>query len=341
MAKEKKTHPRSPKRRINDGLYKNNAYRQSNQYESKELKILENRSDKGYAVNIPNVSPDSKGQNWNVALLAPFGAYMKLWVNEINIDFSLTGVTGQSRYRRQFFPRAFNQPKMTVSGTMPNQKEYNRLASFIRECHFAAVTGNQDLYDNKDGNPDKARKGASVSAQTITLLVKDSGPKVVKSAPRHTKGGHLPLKVEGYITNIAAGATKFNFAPDFQFEFIPAYSTMKADKIGIYEDVEDDGSQISSWMEIFRIIGPQQKNPNQPIASGQPVKNPQSTTVGASPVPVGSFGEANPNIIRDRKRWADSIKKGTVGSGKHTTGPQYSNHYASNRSRGGYGGHNK
>jgi hypothetical protein len=338
MAKEKnnKTRPKSPKRQKNDGFYKNNAYKQRSQYESKELQILENRSDKGYAVSTPNISPDNKGENWNVALLSPFGAYMKLWVNEIKIDFSLSGTTGQSRYRRQFFPRAFNQPRMIVSGSMPNQKEYNRLASFVRECHFAAVTGTQDFYANKEGQSDKARKGASVSAQTISLLVKDSGPSVVKSAPLHTKGGHLPLKVEGYITNIRAGATKFNFAPDFEFEFIPAYSVMKADKIGIYEDIEDDGSHVSSWMDIYKVIGPQQRNPNQPLGSGQPVRNPQSTTTVTATRDTSSFGATNPNIIKDRKNFADAVRNGTIGKSNGSATNSH-NHRADPRSYG-FGG---
>lgn len=244
---------RSPRRRKSDGLYNKSVYKQSELYASKELKILNNSSSKGYAVNIPKASPDTS-KSWNAALLAPFGAYVKLWVTEIEMNFSLHGVTAQSRYRKQFFPRSFNQPTISVSGTMPNQKEYNRLAAFIRECHFEAVTGNQNLYDLKDQQTAKQKRGSSASLQTVTLLVKNAGPEGDKNIPRNIKGRHKALQFDGYIKLIKAGATQFNFAPDFNFQFIPASSQLTG-SIGIYEDMMDEGSEILAWMDIFKKYG--------------------------------------------------------------------------------------
>jgi hypothetical protein len=282
---------RSPKRTVDDGFYNKGVYKQRDKYGSKELKILENKSSAGGdMVNLPKRSADTS-ETWNAVLVAPFGAYLKLWATEIKMDFSLSGTVGQSRYRRQFFPRSFNQPVVTVSGRMPNQKEYNRLAAFVRECHFEAVTGNQDLYDNKERfdaksskKIKKGRKNSSASLQTITLMIKDAGALNRKGAPRNTKGGHKPIILDGYILNISAGAVKFDFAPDFQFEFLPAQSRMNAN-VGIYEDQMDYGSDLASWMDIFKTIAPQQRNKvitsnaggsstnNNPVTVSQPSSN--------------------------------------------------------------------
>lgn len=289
--------PQSPRRRVNDGLYRGNSYKQYDKIGgSKELSILQNRSDTGYAVSIPNVVPGEQkgnpkypgsGKNWNGVLIAPFGAFIKLWITEINIDFAVSGVTGQSRYRRQFFPRGFNQPVVTVSGQMPNQKEYNRLASFIRECHFEAVTGNQDLYDAKANQSKSAKRNSSASLQTISLMIKDAGPKGDRHRTRNTKGRHLPMLLEGYIKNINAGGEKFNFAPDFKFEFLPAASKLNGN-IGIYEDTLDNGSDLLSFSTIFRKYGFGQKMivpPAAPTQSSAPAPDPIPVDTGPPVVP--------------------------------------------------------
>jgi hypothetical protein len=240
---------KSPKRKKSDGLYNNSVYQQREGYASRELKILNNSSSKGYAVSIPNVAADSN-KTWNAALLAPFGSYIKMWVTDFEMSFSVNGTVGQSRYRRQFFPKSFNQPTINVKGVMPNQKEYNRLASFIRECHFEALTGNQDLYNLKDQQSGRAARGSSQSIQTVTLLIKNAGPAGESKPLRNVKGRHRAMQLDGYIKNIAAGARKFEFAPEFTFEFIPASSKMTG-SVGIYEDQMDEGSEIMSWMDLF------------------------------------------------------------------------------------------
>jgi hypothetical protein len=259
---------KAPKRQKSDGLYNNNTYKQRKGYGSKELRILNNQSDSGYATGIPNISAENN-KTWNAALIAPFGAYVKLWVTEVQMDFSVSGVVGQSRYRRQFFPRSFNQPKVMVSGTMPNQKEYNRLAAFIRECHFEALTGDQNLYAAKDNQSQKSKRSSSQSIQTITLVIKDAGLINRKSAPRNIKGGHKAIQMDGYIKMISSGAVRFNFAPNFNFEFIPVSSKVSG-SLGIYEDAMEDGSEIMAWMDIFKSNG-LNKNIADPNAS-KPVK---------------------------------------------------------------------
>jgi hypothetical protein len=80
------------------------------------------------------------------------------------------------------------------------------------------------------------------------------------------------VQVDGYIKLIEAGATQFNFAPDFKFEFIPVSSKMTG-SIGIYDDNMDDGSELSAWMDIFKKGGLlQQTTDTSKSVNSKPVK---------------------------------------------------------------------
>lgn len=219
----------------------------------RELLITNNPIDRPGGNQYPSVKLPVKsaefGKNWNGALVAPFGSTVKLWISEINMDFSMSGSTGQSRYRRQYYPKSFNQPSILVRGQMPNQFEYNRLATFVRECHFESLTGNRFLYAKKANQSRAAAKASSASLNTIKLLIKDAGS--VGKIRRNLKGGHKGLVFEGYIKNIAAGAVKFNFAPEFEFEFVNASSYLNG-AVGIYEDTLVSGSQLMNWNDQLK-----------------------------------------------------------------------------------------
>jgi hypothetical protein len=199
-------------------------YKPKTSHSEAPLQILNNSTDTGYAVKLPNKSA-VKSSSWNAVLVTHTGDELFMWIEDVVIDFSLSGSTGQSRFRKQFYPKAFNQPVAKVSGTMPNQSEYNRLAAFIRESHYDALSaGNQ---------------------KTIKLMIRG----MKKDAKRNIKGGHKPMVFEGYIKSIPAGSIKFEFAPKFQFEFVIAQSN---GQIGIYKDDLVLGSTILSWMDAFK-----------------------------------------------------------------------------------------
>ena len=224
-----------------------------------ELKILHNSAEAGYAVKLPNkrAGEGSHKNNWNAALVAPFGTQLKMWVSDIQMDFSMTGSTGQSRYRKQYYPKSFNQPTIMVKGQMPNQFEYNRLAAFVRECHLEALTKNRFLYSKHRTDPRKAIKTSNTVLQVVTLLIKPSPSRMgaLNKTRRNVKGAHRAMILNGYIKNIAAGATKFNFAPEFQFEFVVASSYLNKNTTGIYDDVLVDGSKLESWNDQLKKYG--------------------------------------------------------------------------------------
>jgi|GEM_PF-3074247 len=233
------------------GDYK--SYKQTKRNEQ-ELQILNNsNSESGYRVKSPNKSAE-QGDNWNAILSAAFGTDLKLWVYDVNMDFSISGSTGQSRYRREFYPKSFNQPTMTVKGQMANQFEYNRLAAFVRETHLEALTSNSSLYITKQrqGRP-KVSNTASSSLQTVKLLIRRSPKQMggVGKIRRNLKGAHRDIVLEGYIKNITAGAMKFNFAPEFQFDFIVAASYLTG-SVGIYDEDLVVGSQLMNWNDQLK-----------------------------------------------------------------------------------------
>jgi hypothetical protein len=197
------------------------------------------RPDLGWAVNSPDISAnDSK--NWTVQLVKANKKYLNLWVEEADIDFSMSGTTGQSRYRREFYPHSFNEPTLVLKGRMPNQREYNKLAAFVRESHSEALNANVNYSEKSAGKK---------AYPTVSLIMRPHAPE--NRFPRTQKGGHRGMQLEGYIKSIAAGAQKFEFAPAFEIQFIVASSAVSSG-IGIYQDDLDPGSQVVSWMSIFK-----------------------------------------------------------------------------------------
>ena len=251
------------------------------------LQILNNPLDSGYFVDKPNRSAQNS-QTWNGVLITTDQQEFKLWIEDLVLNFSMSGSFGQSRYRKQFYPKAFNQPTMIVQGKMPNQYEYNKLAAFIRESHFDAL--------NQSNR--KTAAGGSVpkfDKKTVTLRIKDAGDK--NPPKRNLKGGHLALAFEGYIKNIEAGARKFQFAPDFQFEFVVAGSK-DTGSVGIYRDDVVQGSRIMSWMDVFKkdhfsgsAKQPEDPNaqPSEPtsdVAANNPILNPFVDLLGPLKEPI-------------------------------------------------------
>lgn len=204
------------------------------------LEILNNPLDTGYAVKTKHLTA-AQSKTWNGALITNTGTEFRLWIEDAQMSFAMSGTNGQSRFRNQFYPKAFNQPTLKVMGRMPNQYEYNKLAAFIRESHYDALNQTNRDIGNIVASPTYDKK-------TIKLFIKDAGRG--RQPKRNLKGGHTALAFQGYIKRIAAGATRFEFAPQFEFDFIIA-SSVDTGQVGIYKDDLTQGTQIMSWMELF------------------------------------------------------------------------------------------
>lgn len=209
------------------------------------------RVDTGYAVNLPDIDLN-KVSNWTVRLIKTNNKYLNLWIEEMSIDFSMSGTTGQSRWKREFFPHSFNQPILKMTGFMPNQREYNKLAAFVRESHSEALNVNRNLQPQSNIS-EKSNiffkhyaDHSDTPLPTVTLIM---NPRYNQGRQRNQKGGRRGMRMEGYIKSIAAGGTKFNFAPKFELNFVIAQSDGST---GIFGNDLSSGSKIVDWMTLFR-----------------------------------------------------------------------------------------
>src|SRR4051794_32460385 len=87
--------------------------------------------DQGYFVSFPHKGI-ANSTNHTARLTSPSGAKAYLWVHDIVMNFQVAGAYAQSHRWRQWYPRNFVQPRITITGQTPNQREYGRLCEFIR-----------------------------------------------------------------------------------------------------------------------------------------------------------------------------------------------------------------
>lgn len=198
---------------------------------------------KGVHARLPSIEPGlgRHAQDWNVSLKNPSGENILLWIWEVEVAFSLGGVTGQSHHRRQFFPRNLTQPTLLLKGTAPNNFQYNRLASFVRTSQEQAL----GAASFKTG-----RAFTDGSVVPTTQLHLRSGKAFGRKDGRTTRGTHKAWVCEGYIKTVAGGATRFEFAKDYEIEFI-LVSSEQSGGTGIFEDTSVRGSRLLPWLDIF------------------------------------------------------------------------------------------
>jgi hypothetical protein len=231
--------------------------------------------DKGGAVRTPDIEP-GKGRHadtWNVRLTNPAGWQIPMWVYEVEASFQLNGESVQSNQKRQFFPRNMVQPTMTVRGQVPNNYQYNRLALFVRDSHYFAL--NSNYIARMEALAGKKLSVAHDATGAANPLVTMEIRKGTATSGRNVKGPNNPMVLQGLIKNMTAGASRYEYAKEFEFDFVIATS-QKAGQVGVYSDVLSNGSQILSWMDIFKKYhfaspndktGPTNLTPNNNVAT--------------------------------------------------------------------------
>lgn len=210
--------------------------------------------DQGWGVATPNVSADNS-TTWNVRLTLPYGGSISLWAETFVTAFQMGGTTAQSQYMRQFFPHNFMQPSITISGTMPNQYQYNRLAAFVRASHFEAVnfsttTMRERYIRSQGGNIGELPHYRTNNGNGIPTVMLEFTRGSFASTNNKNRV-HKSWSMEGYILTIGAGSTALENTPAFQFDFIPVSSSLSSDT-GIYSDTTVQGRKIEDWMTAFR-----------------------------------------------------------------------------------------
>lgn len=119
-----------------------------------------------------------------------------LWINKVEADFGVDGQVAQSREGRSYYPRSIQQARFRVSGQAPNSYHFNRLAKFARLTHKDALDGHWIKFYLQEHKPN------------------------TKLPRQGIRGPHSQIHVDGYITNVQAGAERFVNAPTYSFEFV-------------------------------------------------------------------------------------------------------------------------
>lgn len=200
--------------------------------------------DQGYYAKLPNVEPTEATSN--AYFVTGDGERIDLWITEFLAGFQMGGTFAQSQKRRQWFGRNFVQPRFTIIGQAPNQYHYNRLSEFVRATHLRAL---QDTNKN-----------------VIDLYVPE---------------GKLPTKkyqayhMRGYIENMERRNTRHVNAPQYQFEFVVAYSY-----VGLFQTGQEIVHAIKDWTGIFRHHATWIDDPDAPGAPPAEDPHPPGSTTG-------------------------------------------------------------
>lgn len=217
---------------------------------------------RGYGVKAFNKNKQARNQQ-NGRLINVKGEYIDFYIEEIEANFQMGGSTAQSQKKRQFFARNFMMPSVTIRGRAPNSFQYNRLASFVRVGHIAALSTKKL---KKQGIPLRtitdSKTGEQEVLPTLRLIVRD-GARTGKQKNKYpytgrtVKGRHQAWKLEGYVKMMPAGARRHDPAPAFEFEFMVAESqrTQDAPNVGIWRDHAVAGNAILPWIDIFSKAG--------------------------------------------------------------------------------------
>lgn len=147
--------------------------------------------------------------------------YVNFFVDEISIDISLSGSTGQGQFTRDFYAHNMTMPSFLVKGQCLNQEDYGTLCEFIHQAQ------NKGVYNS-----------------TLTqLLVSGGGFKIVY--PR-MKGTHKGIIAQGYVDAMPRKHERFEYAPEFTMPFVVVDLLH-----GPYKDYTASNNTQEAWSKII------------------------------------------------------------------------------------------
>lgn len=243
--------------------------------------------DQGYYVNHPDASLPSRNYkatnaNSTAALIDQDGNTMFMYLHEISMSFEIGGTTAQSPKFRQWYPRNFTQPLVTVVGQVANEAEYGALVEFVRTCQRNSLRW-------KDPNPQRMNQ--------ITLKIREGGPGKAgvagadgqpTAAERLHHEGH---KMYGHILNIERKAERWVNAPEFTFQFMVATADAGLFNIDSAALNLNDLERIVGWMQILDDTRSENPKPTSVVFAVDPdpstILTSKAGNVVTSDIPVG------------------------------------------------------
>lgn len=172
-----------------------------------------------------------------------------LWLNRVATGWNLNGSFGQAQKNRIFYPRNLSQQALTIEGQMPNQYQYDRLVYWVKQHQHDALNhpGAEQqpatflLPQNLLELPGKSLRGYRADAYF------DGEGKIVRRYYR-------AINVDGYVLGIAAGHTRWQFAPRFTMDIL------------ISNDYIDEKVELTSEMDkLLHSSGATYAQDNAPL----------------------------------------------------------------------------
>jgi len=133
----------------------------------------------------------------------PEATIQYLFIDSISTEWSLSGSLGQSQEARSFYPRNMIQGDLVITGTMPNQYEYDKLVEFVLNHQKDVVQKTDVQYGNDALLQVKGLKFTFVTPEGRRDTTYHHGPRLI--------GTQFVI----VITNIKAGHERFKFAPSY------------------------------------------------------------------------------------------------------------------------------
>lgn len=157
-----------------------------------------------YPGQAPIKAPNAYLQFWD----SNTGQYVRrnIWVDKIEQAHTMSGSTAQTLWFQHFYPKSYAPGPVKVSGRVPTQAHYDRLADHIRMHHglLAEERGNSTI------------KGTNDSDTYHLNLMKLEVLKNIQPPEYYAKE---QFTVWGWVISFPAGAKRFNPAPPFTFDF--------------------------------------------------------------------------------------------------------------------------
>jgi hypothetical protein len=140
---------------------------------------------------------------------------LPIWIEGVSTGYSLSGDYGQTAGSRTFYPHNFSQAPISITGTVANQYEYDKIVHFVRQHHHDAL--DSWVLSPDVGNDEGTQAVEFMMASYYVLVGKTrTGEAIYKEVfggiPGNSNLGSNGVHVAGYITSMDAGHQRFQFA---------------------------------------------------------------------------------------------------------------------------------
>lgn len=161
-----------------------------------------------------------------------------MYVMEYSQPHVLSGTNQQSKLYQHFYPKSYSPGDISVIGRVVSQTDYDNLSVYIRNFHLSLMSA-----------PGSSNAANGEQIPLMTLYIDGEG-----------------INVQGIVKTFAAGAKRFNVAPQFTFDF-----TVIKDAHSANSDMIPGYAVRQMWTGAFVDEGAIQNGTvSSPIQTGAP-----------------------------------------------------------------------